>query len=389
MKILIINCSYGLKLDMLLGALVQISQNQEYINKQLKKFNLVEYQLELINITKHNYNATQALVYTQPSDNSYSLQTIISLLEESNLTPYIKNITVNTFLTLAQSNKEVSGLTPEQIIIDNPVESIYYLIGVAACLETLAPKKIFLSSLGLGNGLVRCQDRWIPVPNPVTANLLKGYPVKFGPVEGELIGQLEAALLNVMIEDFTTPPVFIPLAYGYGIHHSEQLELHLISAITADTRGDSPLVDEVATLETNIDDMNPEFYPYLVEKFLAQGALDVYLTPIIMKKGRPAVKLSILCRPSTVQLFAELLLKESSSLGIRISYQDRRIASREIIRIETAYGPIKVKIARLDPNSPILRVTPEYEDCKKAALMYNVPINQVYQESIKNSQTLK
>lgn len=143
---------------------------------------------------------------------------------------------------------------------------------------------------------------------------------------------------------------------------------------------------EICTIETNIDDMNPEFYPFIMEKIMEQGAIDVFLTPIIMKKGRPGIKLSVLCQRQDEERFSLLILQETSSLGVRISYQHRRTIYREIVKVNTVYGEIPVKVARLEANKPPLRITPEYEYCKKAAQQYNLPINQVYEEVLKCAQ---
>ncbi len=140
--------------------------------------------------------------------------------------------------------------------------------------------------------------------------------------------------------------------------------------------------DEICTIETNIDDMNPEFYPFVMEKILQQGAVDVFLTPIIMKKGRPGVKLTVLCKQPDEEKFSLLILQDTSSLGVRISYQNRRTLFREMITVTTSFGAIAVKIARLAPNQPILRITPEFEQCKKTALQYGVPIQNIYQEAL-------
>ena len=140
--------------------------------------------------------------------------------------------------------------------------------------------------------------------------------------------------------------------------------------------------DEICTIETNIDDMNPEFYPFVMEKIMQQGAIDVFLTPIIMKKGRPGVKLSVLCKQQDEEKFSLLILQDTSSLGVRISYQNRRTLYREMITVATSFGEIAVKVARLEPNQPILRITPEFEHCKEAALQYGVPIHKVYEEAL-------
>ncbi|SHK53559.1 nickel insertion protein [Desulforamulus aeronauticus] len=141
--------------------------------------------------------------------------------------------------------------------------------------------------------------------------------------------------------------------------------------------------NEICTIETNIDDMNPEFYPFVMEKMMQQGAIDVFLTPIIMKKGRPGIKLTVLCKQEDEEKFSLLILQDTSSLGVRISYQNRRTLFREMITVTTSFGEITVKIARLAQNQPILRITPEFEHCKKIALQYGVPIQNVYQEALR------
>lgn len=389
MKILFIDCFSGFTLDMLLGALLQLGVEEDFLQNQLAKIStgscrIKFYDEECLPVTAKRVEVS--CVDPSPDDRP---QQIIGLLENSGLSPFVKKITSETFLRLTMTQARVTGLPLEQIAIENSLHSLILVVGIAACIEHLAPDKIIMQSLPLGSGLVKNNDTWLPVPTPVTAELVKGLPVKIGPVEGELVRPVEASLINVLVDEFASLPVMTPLVIGYGKGVLSLPIPHLLRVMLGRTDTLTRYSDEIAALETNIDNMNPEFYPYIMEKYFSQGALDVFLTPIIMKKGRLGTKLSVLCKPGDVNIFAELILKETSSLGVRIGYHNRIIALRETAKVNTSYGPIGIKIARLAPGEPVLRITPEYEDCKAAAKTYGIPISRVYQETLKAAEALQ
>jgi len=389
LKILFIDCFSGLSLDMLLGALLQLGVAENLLRSQLAKINTGSYRINIYDEKDFSVAAKRIEIITGDSPPDYDTRQIVDLLENSDLSSFVKKICAETFLRLAMTRAKVTGLPLEPIVIENSLGSLVLLVGIAVCIEQLAPDKIMMQSLPLGSGLVKVNDTWLPVPVPVTAELVKGLPVQLGPVEGELVRPLEASLVNVLVDEFAPPPVMAPFAIGYG-KGSLQLPIpHLLRVMLGSAETPCGYLEEIATLETNIDDMNPEFYPYIMELFLKKGALDVFLTPVIMKKGRPGTKLSVLCKTGDVKYLANLILKETSTLGVRIGYQNRTTALREMMKVNTRYGPVGVKVARLHPGEPVLRITPEYEDCKAAAQAYGVPISQVYQETLKEADALK
>ncbi|MEW6697394.1 MAG: LarC family nickel insertion protein [Bacillota bacterium] len=389
MKVLFIDSFSGFTLDMLLGALLQLGIEESFLQERLAKVHQGSCQINFYDTKDFSVQAKGLEVLCDAPPADYGLQQMIGLLENSGLRPSVKKLPAETFLRLSMSQARVTGLPMEEVTLKNPLPSLLLLVGIASCIERLAPDKIMLHSLPLGTGLVKENNHWLPVPTPVTAELVKGLPVKIGPVEGELLRPLEAALINVLVDEFAAPPVLTPLAIGYGKGSLALPIPHLLRVVLGSAEAPAHCMDAIALLETNIDDMNPEFYPYIMEKFLSQGARDVFLTPIIMKKGRPGTKLSVLCKPVDAKIFAESILKETSSLGVRIGYQHRMIACRETTKVDTPYGAIGLKIARLAPGEPMLRMTPEYEDCKTAAQLYGVPISQVYQQTIQAANKLE
>ncbi|ABO51817.1 protein of unknown function DUF111 [Desulforamulus reducens MI-1] len=386
MKILLIDGSCGLKLDIFLGALLHTGVNEKTVHEEIKKLNL-NYQLKVTDESLSLSSAKRVeLMIDEPSN--MTINYLISLIETSGLKPKVKTLVSDVLLRLSFTMARLNNIPLAQVFIEASLKKLILLIAIAIAVEELAPKKIFLNSLSLGSGMINLGESYIPIPSPVTAELLKGLPVSFGPVEGELVGPVEASLVNTLVDEYSFPSSFIPHLYGYGLGDLKSNNFHALRVIIGTKEERIFLTDEIAVLETNIDDMNPEFYPYIQDKFLKSGALDVFLTPIIMKKGRPGVKLSVLCKPFQTEKLCNLLLTETSSLGVRICYQNRKIAHRETKKVETRFGLVTVKVARLRKDAPILRITPEYEDCKRIALDQDIPIGEVYSETMKASEIL-
>jgi len=259
------------------------------------------------------------------------------------------------------------------------LDSIVDIVGAAICLHKLGVDQVQSSTVELGGGSVRCAHGVYPVPAPATAEIVKNMPVRKGTVNYEATTPTGAAILSASVKEFTDRADFRILKTGYGIGSKDGelpnvLRVFLCESIVA---ADAETVPSYI-IECNIDDMNPEFYDYIIDSLFTAGARDVYITPIIMKKSRPAVKLSVLCTPDAEVRINEILFRETSTIGVRKYGIEKTMLDRRIENISTRYGEIRVKSAFF--KGVCIKSKPEYEDCIKIAREQGIPVSQVYRE---------
>jgi uncharacterized protein (TIGR00299 family) protein len=259
------------------------------------------------------------------------------------------------------------------------IDSIVDIVGAAICLDFMKPDRILCSTIELGGGFVQCAHGTYPVPAPATAEIIKNIPVRKGSVDYEATTPTGAAILAAIVEQFTDHTEFKILKTGYGIGNKDAsipnvLRVFLCESLTADETETVPGV----IVECNIDDMNPEFYDYIIDSLFSAGAKDVFITPIIMKKSRPAVKLSVLCTPEDENRVNEVLFRETSTLGVRKYNIDKTMLDRKTEQVETKFGVVRVKSAFF--QGVCIKSKPEYEDCIKIARSSGIPVSHVYHE---------
>jgi uncharacterized protein (TIGR00299 family) protein len=245
------------------------------------------------------------------------------------------------------------------------------------------------SPLHLGSGTVECAHGTLPVPAPATAELVKGKPVYASGVKGELLTPTGAAILTTLSADFGPMPSMAVEVIGYGAGTSDPAIPNLLRVMIG--RAAETIIgcdmEQIAVLETNIDDMNPQIYEYLITKVLQMGALDIYITPVQMKKNRTGMLVTLVCPLEKVGPFANFLLRETTTIGLRWRTENRLKAWRRIEAMETPYGPINFKIAQIGKET--INVAPEYEDCLRVALERKVPLKQVMAEANKIGQIFR
>jgi uncharacterized protein (TIGR00299 family) protein len=243
-------------------------------------------------------------------------------------------------------------------------------------LDILGIKKIYSSPLNLGSGTIKTEHGIIPVPAPATVELLKGVPVYSSDIKFELTTPTGAVLISSLASGFGPLPEMNILKTGCGAGNKDIKDRpNILRLFIGDEAKKKKVDNEIAVIETNIDDMKPEVYEYVMDKLFKAGALDVFLTQIIMKKGRPAVKLTVLSEEAKKDKMISIILKETTSIGLRFYNAGRKVLQREIKSVETKYGVIRVKESRL--GDEIVRVSPEYEDCKKIAKKHGIPLVEV------------
>ena len=255
------------------------------------------------------------------------------------------------------------------------IDSIVDLVGAAICIDYLKVDRIIASPVQVGGGFVECSHGIIPVPAPATTEILKNIPISTGIVQFETTTPTGAAILAVNVEEFTSKIDFSIEKIGYGIGHRD-LEIPNVLRVYLGEQERSEKVEEQYILETNIDDMNPEFYEYVQERLFEVGALDVFKTPIYMKKGRPGINLSVLISEKGEKDVLDVIFEETTSIGVRKHKVEKIMLNRDFSKVKTEYGDITVKKSYY--KGKLVKYKPEYEECKAIAKEKNISIDKIY-----------
>jgi hypothetical protein len=377
------DCFSGISGDMTLGALVDAGVSIDGLRGELAKLDLPGYEIKADKVQRSGIAATKVhVVVDQHNQQTRHLSDILAVIDSSTLSPSIKEKSSRIFKRLADAEAKVHGTTPDKIHFHEigAVDAIVDIVGAVIGIELLGVSRIAASAINVGSGTVQTSHGLLPVPAPATAELLRGIPVYQSAAAFELATPTGAAIISTLGSSFgPLPPMKVGrIAYGAGDRdvpdRPNVLRLMLGEQAAAYEEDSSVLI------ETNIDDMNPQVYDYLTDKLMQQGAQDAYLTPIIMKKGRPAVLLSVLTDTSRTDRLIDAIFRETTSIGVRVQEVGRKKLSREIREIDTTYGTITIKISRR--GEEILTVTPEYEDCKKIAEEKRVPLKTVIEAAM-------
>ncbi len=380
MRIAYFDCFSGISGDMILGALLDLGWPVEELEKELAKLNLTGYKIEVKKVQKESITATQIKIETKGDEKERRLSHILSIIERSRLEKEIKEISKNIFTKLARAEAKIHRKSPQEIHFHElgGLDTIIDIVGAVAGVKHLGIEKIYASSLPLGRGFVKCAHGTLPLPAPATLELLKKVPVYGGNIEAELVTPTGAAIITNLAKNFGEMPPMRIESIGYGAGQRD-LSIPNLLRVSVGVMKNAYQEDVVSLIETNIDDMNPEFYEHIINRLFKEGALDVFLTPIQMKKTRPATMLSVMASQEKMEKILEVIFEETTTLGVRISKLKRKKLMRESRSVETKYGKIKVKIARL--NGVIKNIAPSYEDCQNIALRLNIPLKEVYKEA--------
>lgn len=407
MKILYYDCFSGISGDMNLGAMLDLGVDKDYFLAQLGLLGLEgEYEISIRTELKKGITGTRVEISLLGHDHmnvpgyrhgqKRTLRDIERIIRESSLSLGVKNKSLNMFDILAQAEAKVHGIVKEQVHFHEvgAVDAILDIVGAAICQEYLQVDKILASRVELGGGFVNCEHGLLPVPAPAVVELLRGIPVKTGRVEFETTTPTGAAILAANVEEYTDQLDFLIEKTGYGIGMREleipnvlrvylgEIPATLFSSCQGKIRLQPKHLgwqNEVQRmLETNIDDMSPEIFEYVEEKLFTAGALDVYKTPIIMKKGRAAVKLSVLAPEEKINALQEIIFLETSAIGLRSYPVQKTMLKRKSEKVETRYGSVMVKFSYL--GGELLKYKAEYEDCRRLAVEKGILLREVYRE---------
>ena len=314
-----------------------------------------------------------------------SLSVIRDLINAADLAAPVKGTAIHAFELLGASEAKIHNVPIEKIHFHEvgAVDAIVDIVATCAGIHALAVDQWFTSPLNVGSGMVDCAHGRFPVPAPATADLLRGLPTYSAHIEKELVTPTGAALIRAIAPTFGPQPAMRvqQIGYGAGTRNPKDFPNVLrLSVGESDATHTAHDTETVAVLETALDDLSPQLVAHVAEKALATGALDVMLTPVIMKKGRPGTLITILCNSSESAALQQLLLRETSTLGVRIRHDRRACLDRRHATVETPYGPIRIKIGM--SNDEELNAAPEFEDCRSAAALHNVPVKLVQQVAI-------
>lgn len=377
-KILYLDIIGGISGDMTLASLLDLGVPKEIFLDELSKLNMDnEFNIEISSKFESGIKGTKVNVIAKEDHCHRNLIDIYDIIDNSNLNRNVKDKSKKIFMTVAQAEAKVHGTTIDNIHFHEigAVDSIVDIVGSAILLDLLCIDKIYSTSVPLGSGFIKCAHGIIPAAAPATVEILKDVPVIFNHVEGECTTPTGSAIVKSLCDGFVKDIDLQVNKIGYGVGHKKFEKPNLLRVMLSqkEKKDEEEFVYEISA---NIDDMSCEIYSYLFEKLLNEGALDVYAQSIYMKKNRPAYKISILVEETNLQKFTNILLLESSTFGVRYSKYNRVKLNRKFVDIPTKYGSIKVKLGYY--NGKLIKVKPEYEQCKSIAFKFNIPIKEIY-----------
>jgi pyridinium-3,5-bisthiocarboxylic acid mononucleotide nickel chelatase len=400
MKILYYDCFAGISGDMNLGAMIDLGVGIDYLKKELARLPVHGYELKVERDIRKGISGTRVQVvidehhqhlpdhdhnhghlHDQLHHHHNSYREIRQLITDSSLDDKVKDLSIAIFAKIAEAEAKIHNKPVEEVHFHEvgAVDSIVDIVGAAICINQLAPDTIQCSTVELGGGSIQCAHGVYPVPAPATAEIIKNMPVRKGTVDYEATTPTGAAILATCVNEFTDKADFTIVKTGYGIGNKDSTIPNVLRVFLCETTIDRETITIPSfIIECNIDDMNPEFYDYIIDSLFSAGAKDVFITPIIMKKSRPAVKLSILCTPEAENRVNEVLFRETSTIGIRKYAIDKTMLDRKIETVRTRFGEVRVKSAFY--QGVCIKSKPEYDDCIKIARSKAIPISQVYHE---------
>jgi uncharacterized protein (TIGR00299 family) protein len=389
MRIAYFDCFSGASGDMILGALIDAGLSPQRLRQELKKLRIPTVHLKAEKVLKRGLAATQVTVVGRNEKRSHrNLKEILRIVERAGVEADIKEKSKEIFERIASVEGKIHRMPMEEIHFHElgGLDSIVDIVGSVWGIRQLGIEKIYVSKVNVGGGFVKCEHGILPVPAPATLSLMEGKPIYSSGVERELFTPTGAAILSTLGSEFGSMPLINVERIGHGAGRDDLVHPNLLRLIIG-TSASTSRKERVVVIETNIDDMNPQFYDYVIEKLLAMEVLDVFITPVLMKKNRPGHLLTVICPSEKLPSVAEFLLRETTTLGLRWHEEERAKTDREILPLQTRYGRIRFKLARWEGK--VINLSPEYEDCKRLALEKGVPLKEIFEEARKESMIFR
>nr|WP_321469077.1 nickel pincer cofactor biosynthesis protein LarC [uncultured Desulfobulbus sp.] len=417
MNILYYDCFAGISGDMNLAAMIDLGVDPQYLRSELSKLGIDdEFALQVSREARNGIHGTrvdvglqgQGHAHKHPHDHAHSygdphmleehehqhhkdsahphvhglhrnFADIRDLIQSSSLDDAVKTTSLAIFQRVTEAEARVHGKTVEEVHFHEvgATDSLIDIVGAAICFHRLQVDAVWASSPELGGGFVRCAHGLMPVPAPATVEVLHNIPTRRGATDHEATTPTGAAILAALVDEFTDAPVFTTTKTGYGIGHRETerpnvLRVHL-AQVTASSQQDTV---QARLLQCNIDDMTGEHLGDMMELLMEHGAMDVHFTPIMMKKNRPAIQISLLCSVAEEERFKLLLFRHTTTLGIKSFPLEKTVLERRLVQVETPLGPVTVKQALLEGK--VIHAKPEFEQCKEIARRNDLTLAEVY-----------
>ena len=381
MKIAYFDTIAGISGDMTLGALVSAGVPFDELHKEIHALGIGGFELQARHVERNGMVATKidVVISEQPHYHRH-MKDIEELIDKSSLDAGVKERSKKIFNEVAIAESKVHNTAIEKVHFHEvgAIDSLVDIVGVSICLEKLGIQAVYSSPIKVGSGgTVKSQHGALPIPTPATMEILKDYPVVLTNIPFELTTPTGAAIIKALSLGVVTTEKIRISSIGYGAGQRDLEQLPNLLRVFIGYIDPKYLADEIVSMETNIDNMNPEIYPYVIEKLLSAGAHDAYLIPIIMKKGRPGIILSVLAERSKIDLLQDIIFHETTTLGVRIQPVERKKLPRSSKQVQTSFGIVSAKAITID-GKDLLRV--EYEECKRIAIEKNLPLAEVYRK---------
>lgn len=389
MKTAYFDCFAGISGDMIIGSLIDAGLDFSFIEKTAADLGLSGFQIFAEKKLKNGISATSFKVHVNEAHPHRRLSDITKIILSSGLPEPAKNHSISIFNRIAVAEAHIHATTIDDIHFHEigAVDSIIDICCAAAALHEMKIQYIISSPLNTGKGFVNTAHGLLPVPAPATAEILKSIPVYSTSTEAELTTPTGAAIIAHYASEFNSFPAMRINTIGYGAGTRDLDIPNLLRVCIGESvRNEGILSDKVIEIETSIDDMNPEFYSYLFNVLFDDGALDMALIPVLMKKNRPGHILKVITTPEKSENVISRIFRETSTSGLRVTETSRRILARKMIPVETPYGIINVKVHEM--NGKAVTVSPEYEECRIIAIEKDVPLKNVYNSALKEAQKI-
>lgn len=390
MKVLYFDCSSGISGNMTLGALLEIVGDDNYLLDEIKKLNIDGYKIEISKKVKNGITGTHVDVILEHQHEEHhhehehhhhehrNLNDVYSVIENSSIDEKSKELAKRIFLRVAKAESKVHNKPLEEVHFHEvgAIDSIIDIVGTAILINKINPDKIISSIVNDGHGFIECAHGTMSVPVPATSEIFANSNVKFRQIDidTELVTPTGAAIIAELAEKFTTLPAMTTEKIGWGAG-SKDLKIPNVLKVYYGDKDVQEQNEKIAVMEINIDDCSGEILGYTQEKLFQNGALDVFYTPIFMKKNRPAYKLTVICKKEDILKLQNIIFKETTTIGIRYHFEFRTELERELIEIDTKYGKLKAKKV---VNNGEAFIYPEYESMRDLAEKNNIPLKELY-----------
>jgi uncharacterized protein (TIGR00299 family) protein len=382
MKCLYFDCFSGISGDMVLGALVDLGVPQKYLKEELSKLGIKDYSVSFSSAVRMGISGRRVIVKDLHEKSGHYHRTyaeIEKIINKSRIINSVKEKSIDIFRRIAKAEAKIHNRKISEVHFHEvgAIDSIVDIVGSVAGVDFLGVDECIASTVPLGSGFVKCQHGTIPVPAPATLEILKGVPVYSSGVKSELVTPTGAAILTGFVKEFKPLPQMKIIKTGFGAGKRVYEEVPNLLRLILGDMNKKREKDEVWVVETNVDDMNPEWTGFLMDSLFEAGALDVFMVPVYMKKNRPGIELKVICDDKKREELTNIIFRESTTAGVRSYPVERDILKRREGKLKTKFGVLKVKILEEGKSE---RIVPEFEECKKVALKRKIPLRKVYED---------